>query len=143
MQTNHRLVLVVLYVSDLEASLKVYRDVFRVPLAPSEHDPPDDPWVGGQHAALSWHDGADLHFALYPARPPDRPVTSGAQVGFRVADALDTHSRAVSSGVKVLHEPRTEPWGLTARYLDPDRNIINVTSPVGARVGCRPTRRCS
>jgi len=127
-QTDDRLVLVVLHVSDLEASLDVYRDVFGVPLARSEHDPPDDPWVGGQHAALSWHDGAYLHFALYPARPPGRPVTTGAQVGFLVPSALEIHSRAVSSGVEVLHEPRPEPWGLTGRYLDPDQNIINVTS---------------
>ena len=128
MKTDDRLVLVVLHVSDLDAALRIYRDVIGVALAPSEHDPPDDPWVGGQHAAISWHSGAYLHFALYPARPPERPVTTGAQVGFLVADALDVHSRAVSSGVEVLHEPRPEPWGLTARYLDPDRNIINVTS---------------
>ncbi|MBW2445453.1 MAG: VOC family protein [Deltaproteobacteria bacterium] len=111
MDTDNRLVLVVLHASDLAASLQVYRDIFQIPLASSEHDPPDDPWVGGLHAALSWHQGAYLHFAIYPALPPERPVTTGAQVGFLVADTLETHSRAVAGGVPVLHEPRTEPWG--------------------------------
>ena len=123
-----RLVLVVLHASDLEASLQVYRDVFEVPLEPGENEPVADPWMGGHHAELSWREGAYLHFALFPARPPERPVSTGAQIGFIVRDVEALHSKAVAGGVRVVHPPRSEPWGRTARYYDPDANIINITS---------------
>jgi hypothetical protein len=29
--------------------------------------------------------------------------------------------------VEVVSEPRREPWGKTARYLDPDGNIVSIT----------------
>jgi hypothetical protein len=73
-----RLILVILHASDLDASLRVYRDVFGVPLEPGRNEPTGDPWMGGHHAELSWREGAYLHFALFPARPPDRAVTTGA-----------------------------------------------------------------
>ncbi len=128
MSDLERLVLIVLHASDLDASLQVYRDVFGVPLEPGENEPVADPWMGGHHAELSWREGAYLHFALFPARPPERPVTTGAQVGFIVGDPDALHSKAVAAGVRVVHPPRAEPWGRTARYYDPDANVINITS---------------
>ncbi len=126
MSDNGRLIAIILYVSDLERSVQFYRDLLQVPLEPGSNEPADDPWIGGRHAEISWRDGAYLHFALFPARPPHR-VTSGAEVGLLVADAADFHQQ-IASRVEVLHEPRPEPWGLTARYLDPDGNIVGVTS---------------
>jgi predicted enzyme related to lactoylglutathione lyase len=38
------------------------------------------------------------------------------------------HEQAQNAGVTVLHPPREEPWGLTARYLDPDGNIVSMTA---------------
>ncbi len=86
------------------------------------------PDIGGDHVAYSWTEGAFIRFALYPARAPHRPVTSGAQVGFYVQD-FNVHRRVTVSGAVVLQSPREEPWGRTARYLDRDGNIVSITEP--------------
>jgi lactoylglutathione lyase len=127
MNDRERLTVVILHVADLEASLRFYRDLMGVPLEPGLNEPADDPWIGGHHAELSWRGGAYLHFALFAGRP-GQPATRGAELGFHMDDVLVLHRRMVEGAATVLHEPRTEPWGLTARYRDPDGNIVGITS---------------
>ena len=122
-----RLVFVALNTSDLQESTAFYRDVFGVPLE-TDNRLGDDPWIAGPHAELSWREGSYLHFALFQDRPPDRPTTRDAQIGFFVEDLNGLHRHAESAGVTVIHPPRHEPWGMTARYLDPDGNIVGVTA---------------
>lgn len=127
--STRRLSFLALSVSDLERSLCFYRDVLGIPLHEADHDSEkQDPWYGGQHAAYSWTDGAFMHFALYPKREPERPVSTAAQVGFHVHDFERVHERVVDSGAEVVQAPRDEPWGRTARYLDPDGNIVSITA---------------
>lgn len=126
---NQRLTFVALSVSKLEQSLHFYRNVLGVPLEDESHDEEkNDPWYGGEHAAYSWTDGAYIHFAIYPSREPERPVATAAQVGFHVSNFDEVHGRVVQSGANVVQEPRAEPWGKTARYLDPDGNIVSITA---------------
>ena len=134
-----RLVVVVLHASDLEASAGFYRSIVGIPLTAGGNEPETDLWIGGAHAEVSWYEGAYLHFAVVPARPPERPVSTGVQVGFRVPDLEAVHQRAVAAGVKVLHPPRDEPWGRTARYLDPDGNVVGISGEVPA--GYREAKR--
>lgn len=115
--------------SDLQQSVRFYRDVLGIPLIDESHDVEKrDSWYGGPHAACSWTDGAYIHFALYPRREPERPVATAAQVGFHVSDFGEIHARVVQSGAAVVQEPREEPWGKTARYLDPDGNVLSITA---------------
>lgn len=124
---SNRLVLVVLEVADLERSAALYRDAFGVALEGADHrdDVGEDRWISGAHASTSWHDGAYLHFALYAAKSDER--STGAQVGFTCDDIDAAHARAVAAGAEVIHAPRPEPWGATARYRDPDGNIVSLT----------------
>jgi catechol 2,3-dioxygenase-like lactoylglutathione lyase family enzyme len=125
---DHRPIFVALSVSDLARSLHFYRDFLGIPLEDATHDSDkQDPWYGGEHAACSWTDGAFIHFALYPKHEPERPVTTAAQIGFHVEDFGAVHERVLRSDVRVVQEPRIEPWGRTARYLDPDGNIVSIT----------------
>lgn len=119
-----RLVTVVLEVADLDRSLPLYRDGFGLDLHDNAHDD-DDRWIGGRHAAVSWTDGAFMHFALFQAKTP--VPTTGAQVAFRIDDLPRAHEAAVAAGAEVVHEPRDQPWGRSARYPDPDGNVIELT----------------
>ena len=123
MTGNRRLVAVILEVSDLERSVVLYRDGFGLDLHPGDNAV-DDRWIGGVHAEISWTRGAYLHFALYAAK--GRPTT-GAQMSLSVDDLEDAHAAAVQANARVLHEPRSEPWGRSARYEDFDGNVIELT----------------
>jgi len=122
--SSNRLVTVVLVVSDLDRALKVYGDGFGLDLHVDDHHG-DDPWTSGRHAATSWTGGAFMHFALYASK--DGTVTSGAQIAFRVADLEAAHTRATAAGVEVVHGPKSQPWGRSARYRDFDGNVIELT----------------
>ena len=74
--------------------------------------------------ALKWTAGAFLHFSLYQAKAD---ITRAAQVGFHCDDLAAAHARMVAGGAPVIHPPRPEPWGETARYSDPDGNVVSLT----------------
>jgi predicted enzyme related to lactoylglutathione lyase len=119
-----RLVAVVFEVGDLDRSIELYRNGFGLDLHVEDHRG-DDRWTSGRHAATSWTDGAFIHFALYASK--DGTVTQRSQVGFRVDDLDDAHTRAVAAGAELVHGPKAQPWGRSARYRDPDGNIIELT----------------
>ena len=122
--SSPRLVTVVLRVSDLDASAALYRDGFGLDFHLADHEG-DDVWTSGRHAATTWADGEFLHFALYQSN--DGISTTGAQVAFRVDDLEAAHQRALDGGANVVHGPKDQPWGQSARYLDPDGNVIELT----------------
>jgi catechol 2,3-dioxygenase-like lactoylglutathione lyase family enzyme len=128
MNNTNRLSVVIFRASDLKASLRFYRDGLGIPLELGFNEPESDPWYGGHHVELSYREGAYLHFALFPARPPQFPPTTSSEIGFHVSDTLALHQKMVEFGAHVVHVPRDEPWGLTARYADPDGNIVAITS---------------
>jgi lactoylglutathione lyase len=124
-----RVILLVLEVADLERSLHFYRELIGVPLkADIDHagagHGDGDRWISGDHAALSFREGAFLHFALYQSRGV---VTRGLQIGFPTDDLDGLHAKLIAAGITCDHGPRDEPWGRTARYLDPDGNSVSLT----------------
>ncbi len=126
MTDGSRLVTVVLLVSNLDRSVDLYSKAFGLNLHVDDHQG-DDPWTSGRHAATSWTTGEFIHFALYETK--DGNHTTGAQVAFRVADLDESHKLAQTAGAEVLHAPKRQPWGQSARYRDPDGNIIELTQP--------------
>jgi predicted enzyme related to lactoylglutathione lyase len=128
MRESSRLVTVVLEVADLDRSVQLYRDGFGLNVHVTDHRGADhgldDRWISGRHAAVTWRAGAFLHFALYESKG-DR--TTGAQVSFQVEDISAAHRAAVAAGAEVLHGPRSEPWGTSARYRDCDGNVVELT----------------
>lgn len=125
-----RLVTVVLEVRDLDRAVALYRDAFGLDLHAVDHEGGShgahDRWISGRHAAITWTDAAFLHFALYESKGE---TTSGAQVSFRVDDLDRALQRAIAAGAVLLHEPRHEPWGRSARFRDLDGNIVELTEP--------------
>jgi len=123
-----RLVTVVLEVADLARSAALYTKGFGLDLNVVDHGG-SDRWISGAHASTSWHEGAFLHFALYQAK--EGRATSGAQVGLTVDDLDSAHARAIAAGAELIHPPRDEPWGATARYRDLDGNVVSLTARQG------------
>ena len=119
-----RLVTVVLITSDLDRAVELYGAGFGLDLHLDDHHG-DDPFTSGRHAATSWTDGAFMHFALYASK--DGEATSRAQMAFRVNDLETAHERAVAAGAEVIHGPKPQLWGTSARYRDFDGNVIELT----------------
>jgi len=119
-----RLAAVVVEVNDIERSAKLYRDGFGVDLL-AAYTPGDDRWLSGPHAEASWREGAYLHLALFQAKGGG--PTRGAQLAFTVDDLEAANERALKAGAVLIHPPRDEPWGSTARYADLDGNCISLT----------------
>lgn len=124
MPEGNRLVAVIVEVADLARSERLYRDGFGLDVHRSDHET-DDRWIGGAHAAVSWHTGGYVHFALYAAKTNER--TGGVQVGFAVDDVEATHQIALAAGAELLDEPRSQPWGRSVRFRDFDGTVIELT----------------
>ncbi len=106
-------------------SARFYRDLIGLDLhTGADNQAAGDRWISSEHSALSWNNGAFLHFALYQSKGE---VTRGAQVGFACDDLAAAHARIAAAGALVIHPPRPEPWGETARYGDPDGNVVSLT----------------
>jgi catechol 2,3-dioxygenase-like lactoylglutathione lyase family enzyme len=123
--------LALLRASDLQASVTFYRDLVGIPLKPGDNNRPGDPWIGGTHFEYSWRTEQYFHFSIYPGNPSKH--TAGAHLGFRVDELELVHQRLIQGNAPVLHPPRVEPWGLTARYADPDGNVVELVQPARAR----------
>ena len=113
-----RPVLVSLRVRDLSESARFYHDALGLAI---RH-------AGGglleeRHATCSWPDG--MRLLLFEA--PAGEQTERLALGFAVDDLPGSHDRAVATGAVVLHPPRDEPQGSTARYADPDGNVVSLT----------------
>ena len=126
MDQGERLVAVIIEVADLERSAILYEEAFGVTLEVGDNGG-DDRWISGPHRETSWVDGAYLHFALYQAKTDER--TAHAQISFRVDDLEVAHVKALGAGAELVHAPRQEPWGRSARYRDFDGNVIELTQP--------------
>jgi predicted RNase H-like nuclease/predicted enzyme related to lactoylglutathione lyase len=99
-----RLGFVVVHVRDVAASARFYDEAFG--FEPSTQD------------VLS------VRLAPLPAK---HQAASSVELGFVVDDLGAAHARAVGAGASVVREPREDPSGRTAAYLDPDGNLVTLT----------------
>jgi catechol 2,3-dioxygenase-like lactoylglutathione lyase family enzyme len=115
---------VTLWVSDLDATGRFYRDFLGFEMDdPHRHFEGDD-----LHYDLAWGDFETGNFMmLHLCEGGNGRRTSGVQIGFSVNDLATIHARAGTCGVKVLQEPAPGPWGANAKYEDPEGNLISVT----------------
>lgn len=125
MTAEARFVFLAIQVRDLARAERFYRGVVGLPLEPVQSYPEGDRWLRGRYVGYTWREGAYVRFALFDWGHED--ASSKAQIGFFVDDLDVAHTRALAAGAEVLHSPRPEPWGRTARYADPDGNIVGLT----------------
>lgn len=105
---------VILLVSNMQASVKFYKDTLGLPLKTKAKD-----WTE------FFHDGTVL--ALHPMRKKSIVGSStGMLVGFMVSDMDATIKELKAKKVKFFKKPKDEPFGKHAIIEDPDGHLISI-----------------
>ena len=104
---------VILLVSDMEKSVKFYRDVLRLPIKSQSEE-----WTE------FFNSGTVI--ALHPMRKAKVNPGIGVLVGFMVRDLDDIVNTLKQQGVKFFKEPKEEPFGKHAILEDPDGHLISI-----------------
>lgn len=96
--------------SDLDRSLRFYRDVLGLAIY-REFGSPDDPGV------VFFLGPGLLEVSGHAAGPAGRSV----MIWIQVRDVYAEHARLAAAGVPIIRGPATEPWGLIEMWIqDPD-----------------------
>ena len=105
---------VILLVSDMENSIKFYKETLNLPLKSQSED-----WTE------FFSNGTVL--ALHPAKKKNTSKTgSNTLIGFMVDDLDATAKYLNEKNVKFFKEPKDEPFGKHAIIQDPDGHLISI-----------------
>ena len=105
---------VILLVSNMERSIRFYRDTLGIPVKTKSKD---------------WTEffNKDTVLALHPAKKKSKMKTgSGMLVGFEVSDLDATVKVLKQKKVKFFKKPKEEPFGKHAIVQDPDGHLVSI-----------------
>ena len=108
-----RLGAVILLVSDMDKSMKFYRDVLELPIKNTSSE-----WVE------FFSSGTVL--ALHPSKSKSRTRNSGVLVGFMVSNLETVAKKLKDKKVEFFKEPKEESFGKHAIIADPDGHLISI-----------------
>lgn len=108
-----RLGAVILLVSDMDISMKFYRDVLELPIKNTSSE-----WVE------FFSSGTVL--ALHPSKSKSRTKNSGVLVGFMVSNLETVAKKLKDKKVEFFKEPKEESFGKHAIIADPDGHLISI-----------------
>ena len=108
-----RLGAVILLVSDMEKSIKFYRDVLELPIKNTSSE-----WVE------FFSSGTVV--ALHPSKSKSRTKNSGVLVGFMVSNLETVAKNLKDKKVEFFKEPKEESFGKHAIIVDPDGHLISI-----------------
>jgi len=103
---------VMLFVSDLDRSIRFYRDVLGIPVKSESRDMVEFRADGGLLALHQAHQEGPQH------HPP--MVCGAMRLGFKVDDLDTMHARLMSAEAKCLAAPETREGVRMGLYEDPD-----------------------
>ncbi|MBS1241005.1 MAG: putative glyoxalase/bleomycin resistance protein/dioxygenase [Gemmatimonadetes bacterium] len=103
---------VMLFVSDLERSLRFYRDVLGLPVQNELRDMVEFRADGGLLTIHQAHQEGPHH------HPP--MVCGAMRLGFRVNDLDVVHAKLMNEGTRCLHPPEEQEGVRMGLYEDPD-----------------------
>jgi lactoylglutathione lyase len=119
-----RLDQVILYVSDLQASIAFYRDVLELPFRFSEHGYAE---FLMENAKLGLYERGRARELTRREPPPG----GAAEVLFVVEDADRWAGRLRDAGAEVLAGPEDHPWGhRTVHVADPDGHVVELAQEI-------------
>ena len=105
---------VILLVSDMEKSIRFYKDTLGIPI---------------KTKSKAWTEffNKDTVLALHPAKKKSKMNTgSGMLVGFEVIDLDLTVKKLKEKKVKFFKKPKEEPFGKHAIIQDPDGHLVSI-----------------
>lgn len=108
-----RLGAVILLVSDMDKSIKFYRDVLELPIKNTSSE-----WVE------FFSSGTVL--ALHPSKSKSKTKNSRVLVGFMVSDLEPVAKKLKDKKVEFFKEPKEESFGKHAIIADPDGHLISI-----------------
>ena len=108
-----RLGAVISLVSDMDKSIKFYRDVLELPIKNTSSE-----WVE------FFSSGTVL--ALHPSKSKSRTKNSGVLVGFMVSNLETVAKKLKDKKVEFFKEPKEESFGKHAILADPDGHLISI-----------------
>ena len=111
--TLKRLGAVILLVSDMDKSMKFYRDVLELPVKNTSAE-----WVE------FFSSGTVL--ALHPSKNKTRTKNSGVLVGFMVSNLESVAQKLKDKNVEFFKKPKEESFGKHAIIVDPDGHLISI-----------------
>jgi lactoylglutathione lyase len=116
---------IVLFVSDLEHSVRFYRDVIGLPFRFSTESYAEFATEGAKFALYA---RAHLPELIGREVPMEAVPWPQGEVAFFVDDVDAEHERLLRSGVTILAPPRERPWGeRTLHVADPDGYVVELT----------------
>jgi catechol 2,3-dioxygenase-like lactoylglutathione lyase family enzyme len=115
---------ITLFVEDLDAAKKFYRDVFGLPVA----------FEDGQSAVFKFKNTlinlltkTAAHGLIEPAQVASREAGARLQLTIEVDDVDAMCAELTSRGVELLNGPMDRPWGIrTASFKDPAGHIWEI-----------------
>ena len=103
----------ILLVSDMDKSMKFYRDVLELPVKSTSPE-----WVE------FFSSGTVV--ALHPSKNKTRTKNSGVLVGFMVSNLESVAKNLKDRKVEFFKEPTEESFGKHAIIVDPDGHLISI-----------------
>ncbi len=127
MNTPRRIGYAIFFVSDLERSIRFYRDVIGLPFRFSSESYAEFATEGAKFALFAKHAVPEL---IGRTAPVERAPWPQGEVAFLIDDPDAEHRRLVEEGVEILAPPTDRPWGERTLHLaDPDGNVVELTRP--------------
>lgn len=115
---------ITLFVEDLEAAKRFYREVFGLPVA-FEDD--DSAVFDFGNTIINLLKAAAARELIAPAAVASREAGSRLQLTIQVDDVDATCAELATRGVELLNGPMDRPWGVrTASFSDPGGHIWEI-----------------
>jgi len=108
-----RLGAVILLVSDMDKSIKFYRDILELPIKNTSSE-----WIE------FFSSGTVL--ALHPSKSKSKTKNSRVLVGFMVSNLETVAKKLKDKKVEFFKEPKEESFGKHAILADPDGHLISI-----------------
>jgi lactoylglutathione lyase len=108
-----RLGAVILLVSDMDKSIKFYRDILELPIKNTSSE-----WIE------FFSSGTVL--ALHPSKSKSKTKNSRVLVGFMVSNLETVAKKLKDKKVEFFKEPKEESFGKHAIIADPDGHLISI-----------------